>query len=272
MAGGALTKALGSKKTTVIVHLWDPKPDALDSFAIDDVSEACRKAGAAAVLVSPSLVGAVAKEQEVHRGSFPGPLPVIADCALNDFGDSPQELCSGAKNLGASAVGIRFYERDWEDAAALEEALRTIVAAAEEAGLGALLLGEFGADGAEGTDGAGGLASRVGAAAGIAKRGDEEGDGGSGVALGCWDGSQNELQRLRESGFAGLVLKDACNGDIAHGAKIKSPSLAAQAVSFLVKAALSKGSKTIWAGAGITGGGQSDSEKSAASYFDNRGG
>mmetsp|Transcript_45959 Transcript_45959/g.75973 ORF Transcript_45959/g.75973 Transcript_45959/m.75973 type:complete len:297 (-) Transcript_45959:173-1063(-) len=277
VAGSALTKALDSTSRPVVVHLWDPKPAALESFAIADVSAACRDAGAAAVLVTPALVSAVAEEQEAHRGSYPGPLPVIADCALNDMigTESPAELCIGAKSLGASAIGIRYYELDWPDEAALEAALCSAVAAAEQSGLGALLLGEFGADGDEGAAGAvGALASRVGASAALAKQcvepeKTESGKEGA-LALGCWDGSAKALERLRGAGFSGLVLKNACDGDISRGARMKSPSLAAQAVTKLVKAALSKGSQTVWAGAGSTSGGESSSA-SLDSYFNNRG-
>ena len=265
VAGGSLGKALGSSARPVVVHVWDPKPAELESYAIADVSEACRSAGAAAVLVAPELIKAMAEEQAPHQGSFPNALPVIADCALKDLVGSGEELCTGAKNLGASAIGIRYYDLDWPDAAALEEALKSTIATAEESGLGTILLAEFGADRDEGLEGSGGLASRVGAAAALTKAGEE----GGAVALGCWDGSQKELERLRAAGFGGLILKNACDGDVARGARIKSPSLAATAVSNLVKAALSKGSKSVWAGAGSTSGG--GKSQSMESYFDRSG-
>jgi len=203
----------------------------------------------------------------VHRG----PLPVIADCSLDDLAQSPEELCEGAKTLGASAIGIRYYLRDWAEADELEAALKGAVAAAEETGLGALLLGEFGADGAEGDEGAAMLTSRVGAAAGLAKGGgaDCAAQVDGAVTLGCWDGSDAALASLRDAGFSGLVLKDACDGDVARGARIKSPSLAAQSVTKLVKMALSKGSTSVWAGAGTTSGG--GGEASMDSYFSSRG-
>ena len=46
-----LARAL-SKPRPLLVHIWDPKPAELTEYAIDDVSEACRKAGATAILVS----------------------------------------------------------------------------------------------------------------------------------------------------------------------------------------------------------------------------
>ena len=51
MAVSPLTRAL-SKPRPLPVHIWDPKPAELTEYAIDDVSEACRKAGATAILVS----------------------------------------------------------------------------------------------------------------------------------------------------------------------------------------------------------------------------
>ena len=155
---------------------------------------------------------------------------------------------------------------DWPDAGALEASLQGAVAAAEECGLGAMLLGEFGADRAEGVDGAGGLASAVGAAAGLTKAPEEAAAKGGAISLGCWDGSQTELQRLREGGHSGLVLKDACNGDVAWGARTKSPSLAAQALTKLIKASLSKGNTAVWGGAGGTAMGESGGQ-SMESYF-----
>lgn len=247
LAGGTLTKVLSGSSRPLIVHVWDANPDALESYAIDDVSEACREAGATAVLAAPALIGSIWKEQEKSLGAFPGPLPVIADCALLGF-DS--EICEGAKTLGASAIGIRYYSGDWTEEGALEEALQAAVGTAESSGLGAVLLAEFGADGDEGAEGAVALASSVGAAAGLGKGTKEEGEDCGALALGCWDGSMDGLKQLRESGYEALVLKNSCRGNVAWGAKTKSPSLAALALTKLIKAALSKGSNTIWGGAG----------------------
>ena len=257
LAGSALlSKSLSATGRPLVVHIWDPNPASLESFAIDDVSEACRESGAAAVLCGPELVAAIAKEQDTHRGGFPGALPVIIDMALNDLigEEGPNELCTGAKNLGATGIGVRYYAGDWEDAAALEEALQGVVATAEDVGLGVILLPEFGANGDEGMAGAGGLASRVGAAAGLATAPEKDEDGEK-MAFGCWDGSSDALQRLREEGFGGLVLKNACGGDVAWGSKTKQPSLAALQLAKVIKASQSKGSTTIWAGAGSTGSG-----------------
>jgi len=268
LAPGRLTKTL-SKERPVIVHVWDAKPAELESYAIEDVSMACRESGATAVLVSPELVGVMAKEQEGSRGNFPGPIPVIADCSLADFADAPEELCAGAKSLGADAVGIRYYERDYPEAGALEDALKQAVTAAEASSLDTILLGEFGAHGAEGVVGAGAMATSIGAAAALTKAGEDDGA----PVLGCWDGSEPELQRLREAGFGGIILKNSCRGDVARGAHLKLPSPAALLITKLVKAALSKGSKTIWAGAGGVGitGGQGDAQVAADKYYNNRG-
>ena len=62
--GGALGREL-AKARPVVVHVWDAKPAELQRYAIDDVSMACREAGATAVLVGPELVEAVAKEHVV---------------------------------------------------------------------------------------------------------------------------------------------------------------------------------------------------------------
>lgn len=260
--GTQLAKALG--KTTgrpLIVHVWDPTPTALEQFAIDDVSEACRKAGAAAVLCDIELVESIAKEQEAHRGNFPGALPVIADVELS--GDREADVCRQAKSLGAAGVGLRYYGADWQaDEGALEETLQRTVAAANEAGLGAILLPEFGAEGDDGMAGAGALASRVGAAAGLTTSA-EAGEEGEKLAYGCWDGTPEALQRLRDEGFRGLLLKNACGGDVAWGSKVKQPSLAATALTRLIKASQSKGSTAIWAGAGSTGGG-GDGQRTAS--------
>lgn len=255
-----LSKALGATGRPLIVHVWDPNPIELESFAIDDVSEACRKAGGAAVLCGIELVKPIAAEQEIHRGSFPGTLPVLADVALRELcKDGPGELCSLAKSSGASGIGIRYYAGDWQESeTSLEDTLQLTVNTANEMGLGAILLPEFGANGDEGMEGAGSLASRVGAAAGLSKS-PEQGEDGEKLAFGCWNGSPESLQRLRDDGFRGLLLKNACGGDVAWGSKIKQPSLAALELTRLIKASQSKGSKAIWGGAGSTGsgGGQS---------------
>jgi len=268
IAALALGKAL-AKGRPVIVHIYDTRPAELQAYAVEDVSMACRESGATAVLVGPELLKMVSNEQETSRGNYPGPIPVIADCALRDMVDSPEELCAGAKSLGASAIGIRYYTSDWPDDQSLTSALKKIVAAAEESKLAAVLLGGFGADGAEGVAGASAMASNVGAAAALTT---EREEGGAPV-VGCWDGSENGLQRLREAGFEGLIIKNACRGDVARGAHLKLPSPAALLVTKLVKTALSKGSKTVWAGAGGVGivGDGGDEQLSADKYYNNRG-
>ena len=132
LKAGVLSKALKRKDgRPLVVHIWDPNPTQLESFAIDDVSEACRKAGASALLADPALVGPLAKEQEAPRGNFPGPLPVIADCPLKDL---DAEVCTGAKNLGASGIGIRYHHGDYPEDDALEGALKDAVTTAVAAG------------------------------------------------------------------------------------------------------------------------------------------
>lgn len=214
----------------------------------------------------PELLEQVGKEQEVHRGSFPGPVPVIVDCGLEGFvgeasAATPPKLEAWAKH-GASAIGLRYYQLDWPEEAGLEDTLKGVVANAEEAGLAAILLPEFGANGEEGLDGASSVGERVGAVAALTKGAQEE---QGAVALGCWDGTDMSLQKLRGAGVGGLVLKNACGGDVGFGAHIKSPSLAAQALTKLIKKALSKDGKAIWGGAGGVSEGKSDA---MGSYFD----
>ena len=71
-----------------------------------------------------------------------------------------------------------------------------------------------------------------------------------GVSLGCWDGSPVELQRLRDAGFNGVIVKDICRGNIGAGARVKSPSIAAQMVTRATKNAKASGNTKIWGGAG----------------------
>ena len=251
VAGGALPQAL-SVQRPIIVHVWDAKPAQLETFAIDEVSKACRNSGAAAVLCSPKLLKAFAEEQELAFGSFPEPLPIIAQISLKDLIETETaaaELAAGAKSLGASAIGIGYYASDWPESAPLEEALKGATAAAEKAGLDTLLLAQFGAGGEEGADGAAEVAARVGASAALAKEGGEGGEG-SATLLGSWDGTDEELQRLRAAGFDGLVLKNACRGDVGRGARTSSPSIAAMGVTKQVKTALSKAGTSVWGGAG----------------------
>ena len=271
VAGSALTKALG-KARPVIVHVFDRNPADLASFALDDVSEAIRGAGATALLAAPELVPPLCAEQALHRGSFPGPVPVIADCYLSDLtADGSAENIAAWKKAGASAVGVRYYVADFPEAEALEETMRNVVTAAEASGLATILLGEFGADGGEGAEGADQLAAQVGAAAALTKSAADESAGA--VAVGCWDGSDEGLQRLRERGFKCIILKDSCLGDVANGSNLSKPSLSAQMVTRLVKAAMSKASSK-WGGSmfGVSGGvGSGDKGESMGDYFNQRG-
>ena len=107
------------------------------------------------------------------------------------------------------------------------------------------------------------MASRVGAAAGLTIT-PETGEVGEKLAFGCWDGEPEALQRMRDDGFRGLLLKNACRGDVAWGSKTKQPSLAALALTRLIKASQSKGSTAVWGGASAMGG--SGGMKGAASY------
>ena len=113
-AGAAINRALSSTRP-VVVHVWDPEPTKVASIDVEELSSVCRDAGAAAILVPPALVGAVADEQASSAGSFPGPLPVIADCELEsltvvsepvaDVG--PSTDLAAFKSLGAAGVAIR---------------------------------------------------------------------------------------------------------------------------------------------------------------------
>ena len=157
---GPLTKALGKSGRKVVVHVWDKNPEELKEYAIDEVSKACRESGAAAILTSPGLIKTIAAEQAIQKGNFPGPLPIVSDCALNDLlGEDAATLSQGAKSLGASSLGIRYYGADWPEADKLEEALKNAIDAAEAAGLDTMLLPGFGADNDEGAADAAELAS-----------------------------------------------------------------------------------------------------------------
>ena len=90
----------------------------------------------------------------------------------------------------------------------------------------------------------------MGATAALAKQGAAEGAEGGAALVGSWDGTEEELQRLRVAGLDGLVLKNACRGDVGKGARTSSPSLAAMAVTKQVKMALSKAGTSVWGGAG----------------------
>jgi len=230
---GVLRKALRSTARPLVAHVWDPQPSALPSWAVADVSQTCRTAGASAILVPPSLVSAVAEEQQAHIGDFPGPLPVLADCMLHALLDNEVEMTTLRRD-GAAGIGVRYHVREWGEADELERRLRQTVEAAHELGLGAVLLGER-EEAAEWDE----VAWRVGAVGAVvgAPRtmgGEEEGV----VAIGCWDGSDEELQRLRASGFGALLLEDACGGEVERGAP---------RCNALVRAARSKTSRT-WSG------------------------
>ena len=222
-----LAKSLGSTARPVVVHLWDPEPAAVPAYAVEDVSKMCRDAGAQAVLVAPEFIGTVAEEQEANRGGFPGPLPVVADCSLDDL-VGEKTIAPDMAALGAKAIGIRYYEADWPDAGALEEALRSAISTTKQSGMSAILLadalasypltrlteglasekGEAASADADAAAAAGGLASRVGADAGLVATA-AEGEGGDALPLGCWDGSDAELDRLRDAGFGAPHLRRA---------------------------------------------------------------
>ena len=97
MVTSALTKALAKPKP-VVVHLYDPKPADLKEYALADVSIACRDAGTTGILTMPELVKGFADEQEDARGSFPGPVPVLVDCGLEEQDWRNQSVWSNRSN------------------------------------------------------------------------------------------------------------------------------------------------------------------------------
>lgn len=230
-----LAKALRATSRPIIVHVYDTSPEEVPQWAVSDVSACCRKAGATAMLVSPTLIKAVHEEQSAHRGDFPGPLPVIADILLDDIAQDSAKL-KEFRELGASAIGVRYHDDDWSDTNALETALSHAVDAACQAGLVAIMLGEssMGAIEHVATEQQN-IRLGVGAVAALVESPSSPEDGDSStVALGCWDGSDEELQRLRSAGFRALLLEDACLADVASGI---------DRCAALIRAALSKRSR-----------------------------
>ena len=103
-----LSRAL-KQKQALIVDVVDEGP--VEALDLEDFSEMARDAGAAALLLPPSLLPAVAAEQRGAAGNFPGPVPLIARA------DANADLAA-LKSAGACAVALP------------EEALAADVAAA----------------------------------------------------------------------------------------------------------------------------------------------
>ena len=163
-------------------------------------------------------------------------------------GEGPSEAAdlTAWKSLGAAAIGIRYSEADCsaEEGSALELILVAAIAAAERSGLGTILLPEGGSE--SHCSHAGKAAMLTGVAAILVdpqkaesteegratvckmpfpaypypREGEAGGEGGGErrvIELGCWDGAEEKLERLRDAGFGGVLLENACDGSIVHG-------------------------------------------------------
>jgi len=184
-----LSRAL-KQKQALIVDVVDEGP--VEALDLEDFSEMARDAGAAALLLPPSLLPAVAAEQRGAAGNFPGPVPLIARA------DANADLAA-LKSAGACAVALP------------EEALAADVAAAAAAEGLEVLAWARGGD-AYAAAAAAGVAAVVCDADAAAAAADD------GVAvLGDWEGDADELDALREAGFGPLLLRDGCDGSVGDG-------------------------------------------------------
>ena len=206
-----LTRALTSTTRPIIVHLADDHPEALSTLDVEEISLRCRMAGAAALLVQPELLDAVAVEQATAKGDFPGPLPLI--CMLESAEMAASTDLTALSS--ACAVGVRCESGEQGDM------LDSLVAGADAAGMGTLVI----AGDAAAQRAAVGAGTSVVAISGWSAT-DDESAATDGVTLeaGRWDGTDEELQRLRDAGFAALLLDDPCRGDVAGGLRRASPS------------------------------------------------
>ena len=116
----------------------------------------------------------------------------------------------------ACAATYRYFAPDYSSSAertALTRMLSAVIGAAEDSGLTPVLLPGGESEAGDSDDLAVGRAAAVLADSPRAVPAAEEGT----VSLGCWDGSEEELKRLRDAGFRALLLEDACGGDVACG-------------------------------------------------------
>jgi hypothetical protein len=198
----SLRKAL-SRGRQLIVELTPDDPAAAPVFELDELSARLRDAGAAAVVVPPTLVAPILAEQATAAGDYPGPLPVL--CALEGL-DCDGGGVATLRERGAAGVAVRVGADDADD-------LATLAAHTADAGLALLVL----AADASGVSAAAAVAATVVVRA-FADEGaaDAEGSGvdagASGtslpVPLGAWDGSDEALARLRSDGVSAAMLLD----------------------------------------------------------------
>ena len=183
-----LSRAL-KQKQALIVDVVDEGP--VEALDLEDFSEMARDAGAAALLLPPSLLPAVAAEQRGAAGNFPGPVPLIARV-------DPDADLAALKSAGACAVALP------------EEALAADVAAAAAAEAGGARVG------ARRRRVRGGRRGGVAAVVCDADAAAAAADAGVAV-LGDWEGDADELDALREAGFGPLLLRDGCDGSVGDG-------------------------------------------------------
>ena len=206
----------------VLVEITDA--DADDPLDVAELSEMCRDAGAAALVLPPSLLGAVAAEQASAKGNYPGPVPLICDPRVADGECAPLELL---RDAGAAALAVVAAEAE------ADGELVVVVDQLTALGLGSLV---FARDAGEHE-----RAVAAGAAAVVCDYAGAAADGGDdgAVLVRPWDGDADELAALRSDGSGGaLLLRDGCAGSIRDGR---------DRCAFLVREARSKRSSK-WAG------------------------
>ena len=168
-------RALNTRQP-VLVEITDA--DADDPLDVAELSEMCRDAGAAALLLPPSLLGAVAAEQASAKGNYPGPVPLICDPRVADGECAPLELL---RDAGAAALAVVAAEAE------ADGELVVVVDQLTALGLGSLV---FARDAGEHE-----RAVAAGAAAVVCDYAGAAADGGDdgAVLVRPWDGDADEL-------------------------------------------------------------------------------
>jgi hypothetical protein len=202
-----LRRALKGKP--LVIDLAVDEPASAWHLDVEELSARLRRAGAATLVAPLPLLEMVTSEQASARGSFPGPLPVLCDVALDAAPNGEWATLLGeAREAGAVGVAVRCADAGGADA------LRGLLEAAAAAELECLVVAGDG----EVLD----VACAAGAAAVACAYAEAEAASGdeaaSAVVLGAWDGEDEELARLRGVGFPGLLLLDGVGGDVAAGA------------------------------------------------------
>ena len=208
--GSALQRMLSRTQPSLLVEFTQDDPAAAWDLDVEGVSAQLRGAGAAALIVPPTLLDTVVGEQGRAKGDFPGPVPVLCDIGAEA---SPVDTVAALKERGAAGAAVRCPEGVGlgglgDLAGALAEAeLPLIVVAGDEEAL---------------TAGAAAGAIAVACAFSVSQPEAEAlalaADGAAPtVVLGGWDGDGDTLQRLRDAGFTNALLLDGCGGDIRAG-------------------------------------------------------